>query len=69
MLYPGQNPGAPVAEPNLFQLNFDGVQKKSTLFIGNDLVNVSGDVETIQQLTVKASDVHDDFEEFKKMIL
>ena len=33
-----------VAEPNLYQLNFDGVQKKSVLFIGNDMVNVAGDV-------------------------
>jgi peroxiredoxin len=56
-----------VAEPNLFQLNFDGVQKKSTLFIGNDMVNVSGDVQTIQQLTVKGSQVHNDFEEFKSI--
>lgn len=55
-----------VAEPNLYQLNFDGIQKKSTLFIGNDMVNVSGDVQTIQQLTVKGSGVHDDFEEFKR---
>ena len=55
-----------VAEPNLYQLNFDGVQKKFTLFIGNDMVNVSGDVETIQDLQVKGSEVHNDFEQFKK---
>jgi peroxiredoxin len=55
-----------VAEPNLYQLNFDGVQKKSVLFIGNDQVNVTGDVQTIQDLTVKGSEVHNDFEEFKK---
>ena len=56
-----------VAEPNLYQLNFDGVQKKSVLFIGNDMVNVAGDVQTIQNLTVKGSAFHDDFEEFKKI--
>jgi peroxiredoxin len=55
-----------VAEPNLYQLNFDGIQKKFTLFIGNDIVNVSGDVQTIQQLEVKGSEAHNDFEEFKK---
>jgi peroxiredoxin len=55
-----------VAEPNLFQLNLDGVQKKSILFIGNDMVTVSGDVATIQNLTVRGSGVHDDFEQFKK---
>jgi peroxiredoxin len=56
-----------VDEPNLYQLNLDGVQKKFTLFIGNDIVNVSGDVQTIQQLQVKGSKVHNDFEEFKKI--
>ena len=56
-----------VAEPNLYQLNFDGVQKKSVLFIGNDQVNVSGDIQTIQDLNVKGSAVHNDFEEFKKI--
>lgn len=55
-----------VQEPNLYQLNFDGVQKKYTLFIGNDIVNVSGDVQTIQDLQVKGSPVHNDFELFKK---
>jgi peroxiredoxin len=56
-----------IAEPNLYQLNLDGVQKKSILFIGNDNVSVSGDVSTIQDLAVKGSDVHDDFEKFKKI--
>ena len=56
-----------VEEPNLFQLNFDGVQKKSVIFIGNDMVNVSGDIQTVQDLAVKGSEVHDDFEEFKKI--
>jgi peroxiredoxin len=56
-----------VAEPNLYQLNLDGVQKKFTMFIGNDIVNVSGDVQTIQDLQVKGSPVHNDFEEFKKI--
>lgn len=55
-----------IEEPNLYQLNLDGVQKKSILFIGNDDVSVSGDVSTIQDLTVKGSKVHEDFEEFKK---
>jgi peroxiredoxin len=55
-----------VAEPNLYQLNLDGVQKKSVLFIGNDNVSVSGDVATVQDLNVKGSSIHDDFEVFKK---
>src|SRR5688500_12349481 len=56
-----------VTEPNLYQLNFDGVQKKSVLFIGNDQVNVSGDIQTIQDLNVKESAEHNDFEQFKKI--
>lgn len=55
-----------VQEPNLYQLNLDGVQKKSVLFIGNDNVTVNGDVATIQDLDVKGSKAHDDFEVFKK---
>jgi peroxiredoxin len=55
-----------VQEPNLYQLNLDGAQKKSILFIGNERVNVSGDIESVQDLTVEGSKVHDDFEIFKK---
>lgn len=55
-----------VAEPNLFQLNLDGVQKKSVLFIGNEKVSVSGDIAAVQDLTIRGSRVHDDFEQFKK---
>jgi peroxiredoxin len=55
-----------VSEPNLYQLNLDGVQKKSILFIGNEKVNVSGDVEAIQDLAVNGSKIHNDFEVFKK---
>lgn len=55
-----------VTEPNIFQLNLDGVQKKSVLFIGNEKVSVSGDIAAIQDLTVRGSHVHNDFEEFKK---
>lgn len=55
-----------VNEPNLYQLNLDGVQKKSILFIGNERVSVSGNVQTVQDLTVEGSKVHEDFEIFKK---
>ena len=55
-----------VQEPNIYQLNLDGVQKKSILFIGNDKVRLSGNVETIQDMKVEGSNAHDDFEVFKK---
>lgn len=54
-----------LTEPNLFQLNLDGVQKKSVLFIGNEKISVSGDVAAVQDLSVSGSRVHKDFEEFK----
>jgi len=52
-------------EANLCQLNFDGAQKKAVLFIGNDQVTVSGNIEQVQQLEVKGSAVHDDFVAFQ----
>ena len=55
-----------MAEPNLVQLNFDGAQKKSILFIGNEKLSVSGDVASIQDLAVKGSAIHADFITFQQ---
>jgi peroxiredoxin len=55
-----------VKEPNLLQLNFDGVKKKAVVFIGNDVVKISGTTEAIQDINVTGSKSHDDFEQFKK---
>jgi len=55
-----------VSEPNLLQLNLDGIQKKSVLFIGNENVKLSGNTDALQDLAVSGSAVHDDFEIFKK---
>jgi peroxiredoxin len=55
-----------VDEPNLYHLNFDGVQKKSVVFIGNEDVTVSGNDETIEDLKVEGSKINKDFDEFKK---
>src|SRR5688572_19760681 len=46
-----------VKEPNLVQVNFDGAQKKSILFMGNEKVSLTGDAANIQALTVKGSPV------------
>src|SRR5687767_5033908 len=54
-------------EPNLVQLNFDGAQKKSVLFIGNEKIAVSGDASNIQELTVKGSPIHNDFMSFQQI--
>ena len=55
-----------VKEPNLLQLNFDGVKKKAVVFIGNEKVKVNGTTESMQEISVTGSKVHDDFEQFKK---
>jgi peroxiredoxin len=55
-----------IAEPNLYSLNFHGVQKKSMLFIGNDQVSIDGDVQKVQEIVVKGSRIHSDFLEFQK---
>lgn len=54
-----------IKEANLYQLNFDGVEKKTILFIGNDNVTVQGSVENVQDIQVKGSPVHDDFVAFQ----
>lgn len=55
-----------IDEPNLYQLNLDGVQKKSILFIGNETITLKGDVKTIQDLNISGSTTQNDFEDFKK---
>ncbi|MBO9572231.1 MAG: AhpC/TSA family protein [Chitinophagaceae bacterium] len=54
-----------VKEPNLLQVNFNGVQKKAVVFIGNEKVNLNGSTEALQEVKVTGSRAHDDFEEFK----
>jgi peroxiredoxin len=54
-----------VKEANLYQLNFDGVAKKSILFMGNDQITIQGNMENVQQLEVKGSPIHDDFVAFQ----
>jgi peroxiredoxin len=56
-----------MTEPNLVQLNFDGAQKKSILFIGNEKVSISGDAANVQELSVKGSPIHDDFISFQQI--
>lgn len=56
-----------VKEPNLYQLNFHGVQKKSTLFIGNENISIKGSIQQLQDFQVKGSRYHADFIEFQKI--
>ena len=56
-----------VQEPNLYYLNLGGAQKRAVLFLGNDQVSVSGDVNDLQQLEIKGSSSHEDFMNFQQL--
>jgi peroxiredoxin len=55
-----------VAEPNLYELNFGGVEKKTVLFIGTENVKVEGSSADLAALKVSGSSSHDDFMNFQK---
>src|SRR5688572_11840427 len=54
-----------IEEPNLYQLNLDGVSKKAVLFMGGEKATIKGSVESMQQLDVKGSAIHNDFQEMQ----
>jgi peroxiredoxin len=54
-----------IEEPNLYQLNLDGVSKKTVLFMGGEKATIKGSVESMQQLDVKGSAIHNDFQEMQ----
>ena len=56
-----------VDEPNLFILNFNSAQKKSSLFIGNESVTIHGDIENMVGMEVKGSSSENDFLAFESM--
>jgi peroxiredoxin len=56
-----------VPEPNLYEINFVAVKKKAPLFIGNDAIQLSGDVNDLKELKVTGSPTNDDFVEFQKI--
>src|ERR1700761_184981 len=53
-------------DPNLYELNFGSAQKKTLLFIGNENMHVTGNVEDLKTLTVKGSSTEDDFNVFQQ---
>ena len=55
-----------VKEPSLLILNFSSVQKKSSVFLGNETITVSGDIENLGSLQVKGSTSQDDFVVFEQ---
>jgi peroxiredoxin len=56
-----------VTEPNLFVLNFSSAKKKTTLFIGNETVEVTGDIENLTAMQVTGSPSEADFLQFEKV--
>src|SRR5580698_6570867 len=54
-----------VTEPNLYEINFDAAKKKVPLFMGNDKMSISGDVEDIAGLKTAGSLSNDDFVAFQ----
>jgi peroxiredoxin len=55
-----------VQEPNLYQLNFNGVQKKSMLFLSNNDITLTGDIGNVQDFQIKGSSSQDDFAKFQQ---
>ncbi len=55
-----------VKEPNLVNLNLDGVRRKAVLFIGNDNIKMQGKIDSVLDVRVMGSRTHDDFESFKQ---
>jgi peroxiredoxin len=54
-----------VTEPNLYEINFGSAKKKSVMFVGNDAITVSGDVENLKNLAVTGSASQNDFMDFQ----
>jgi thiol-disulfide isomerase/thioredoxin len=54
-----------VTEPNLYEINFDAAKKKVPLFMGNDQMSISGNVEDIAGLKTAGSLSNDDFVAFQ----
>ncbi len=53
-------------EPNLVLMNFGSAGKKTTIFIGNESVTASGDVENLGSIRVKGSPSETDFVAFEQ---
>ena len=54
-----------VSEPNLYEVNFDAAKKKTPLFMGDDKMQMSGNVENLTELKTTGSPSNDDFLAFQ----
>jgi thiol-disulfide isomerase/thioredoxin len=56
-----------VAEPCLYELNFEAAKKKIPLFVGNDNLTITGDVNDLTALKIGGSPSNDDFTAFQQI--
>lgn len=56
-----------LSEPNLVNLNFANAKKKTSLFIGNETITITGDLDNLAEIQVKGSPSETDFLAFQKI--
>jgi thiol-disulfide isomerase/thioredoxin len=56
-----------VPEPSICELNFESAKKRMPVFIGNDKIQVEGNIDELQGLKLTGSSSMDDFVEFQKI--
>jgi peroxiredoxin len=54
-----------LSEPNIYEVNFVAAGKKVPLFIGNDMISMTGTIEDLKGIKVVGSPSNDDFVEFQ----
>jgi len=55
-----------ISEPNLYEINFDAAKKKTPLFMGDDKMQVSGNIDDLAGLKITGSPSNDDFAAFQE---
>ncbi|HLX93292.1 MAG TPA: TlpA disulfide reductase family protein [Puia sp.] len=55
-----------INEPSLYELDFNQDQKKVAIFVGNENITVTGNVNDLQNLKIIGSKTNDDFTEFQR---
>lgn len=54
-------------EPNLVNLNLGSEQKRINVFMGNEAIQISGDLSDLAHISITGSPTHDDFMEFQQV--
>jgi peroxiredoxin len=55
-----------LAEPNIYQLSFEGSKEGMDVFLYNDSISLDGDISHVQDFAFKGSAIQSDYEFFKK---